>query len=121
MVRKASASPAPSTSTPARSAPFRSTPWETAAAVSHGVDLNGADLAGVEVDGAGEAEAFLTIRTAEEIDHADDPVIAAGIVGDAGIEELDAATAEALCRLPTDRILADADGVFGSKSLHDAA
>src|ERR1019366_8670599 len=87
-----------------------------AVAVCHGVDLNGADLAVVEVHRAGEAETLLTIRAAEDIDHTDDPVIAAGIVVDAGIEELDAAPAEALSRLPADRILAFVDGLFGGEA-----
>ncbi|MCX6627576.1 MAG: hypothetical protein NTW28_08105, partial [Candidatus Solibacter sp.] len=64
--------------------------------VVHGVDLNGADLTVIEVDGAGEAVAFFGNGTTEDIDHADDPVIATGVVVDAGVQEFHAPAAEAV-------------------------
>ena len=48
----------------------------------------------------------------EDIDHTDDPIVAAGVVVDAGIEELHPAAAETVTRLGADRILADADCLF---------
>src|ERR1017187_3614489 len=43
-----------------------------------GLDVRGADLAGIEVDRAGEAvAAFPPVPAAEDVDHADDPVVAA--------------------------------------------
>src|SRR5665811_1795631 len=82
-----------------------------------GVDLDGADLAAVEVHRAGESiPAIGDVPATDDVDRSDDPLIAAGIVVDAGVEELDATPAEALSRLPADRTLALVDGLFGGEA-----
>src|ERR1035438_3904196 len=81
-----------------------------AAAVDHGVDLHGSDLPVIEVHRAGElVAAFRHVPVTEDLDGADDPVIAAGIVVDAGVQEFHSTPAEAVSRLVAHRILADAD------------
>ena len=47
-----------------------------------------------------------------DVDHADHPVIAAGIVVDARVQEFHPTPAEAVFGLPADRILADVDGLL---------
>src|ERR1017187_5070317 len=83
---------------------------------SPGVDLDRADLPGVEVHRAGELiAAFRRVTATDAVDRADDPVIAAGIVVDAGVQEFHSTPAEAVESLLSDRILGDVDGLLGGE------
>ena len=84
---------------------------------AHRLHVDRAHLAGIEVDGAGESHVlFGRIAPAQHVDHADHPIVAAGVVVDARVAEFDCASAEARARLLPHGILADADGLFGGEA-----
>jgi hypothetical protein len=72
-------------------------------------------LAGTEVHGAGESiTAIPSVPAAKHIDHADNPIVAAGVIVDPGIHEFHPASTKAitLSCLPADGVLANVDGLL---------